>query len=76
MVIGIILTAALITEVKADNAFSLETVSNRRLAELQRSIENNTAGIADKIMFYSNPQSDKLTSENTRHFIKSITFCF
>ena len=73
MVIGIILTTALITQIKADNTFSLETISNRRLAELQTSIETNTAGIADKIMFYSNPQSDKLTSQDTKHFINSIT---
>ena len=73
MVIGIILTTALITQVKADNTFSLETVSNRELINLKRSIDNNTAGIADKIMFYSHPQSDKLTNENPKYLIESIS---
>ena len=72
-VVGVLLTAALITEVRSDNHFGVETVSNRQLVNLQRSIDNGTAGDADIVMFYSNPQSDKLTAEDTKHFIKSIT---
>lgn len=71
-VIGALLTAALITEIKSDNHFGVETVSNRQLVNLQRSIDNGTAGDADIVMFYSNPQSDSLTNKDTKHFIKSF----
>ncbi len=71
-VIGALLTAALITEIKSDNHFGVETVSNRQLVNLQRSIDNGTAGDADIVMFYSNPQIDSLTNKDTKHFIKSF----
>ncbi|MBO4708019.1 MAG: hypothetical protein J5594_05655 [Elusimicrobiaceae bacterium] len=72
-VISALLTAALITEVRNDNHFGVETVSNSRLANIQRSIDKGIAGDADEIMFYSHPQSDGLTEKDTKHFIKSIT---
>ena len=62
----------MITEIKSDNHFGIETVSNRDLVKLQRSVEAGTAGIADKVMFYSNPQSDSLTNKDTKHFITSF----
>ena len=72
-VVGALLTVGLITEVRSDNSFGIETVSNKELVNLQRSIENNTAGEADMVMFYSNAQSDRLTNTDTKHFIRAIT---
>ncbi len=71
-VLGAVLTANLITEIKSDNSFGLESVGPMKMPEIQKDIETGKAGIADAFMFYSNDVSDSVVESNPEHLRNAI----
>ena len=62
--LGVITTAAYITDVAADNHFSKNTISPRELGIIAKNIENGTATIREKFAFFTHPATEEYVKKD------------
>ncbi len=73
MVVGAVLTAGAVTEIKSDNRFSKGSVNVRKMKELKEKIENGEASLTEAAVYYSDESSSSVVGRNPEHLINGIT---
>ena len=72
MVLGAVLTAGAITEIKSNNRFSRGSVNVRMMKELKEKIENGEASLTETAVYYSDESSSSVVSKDANHLINAI----
>ena len=74
MIVGAVLTAAAIVEVKSDNSYLDQTIGVRKMSEIARKIETNSDELSfgEYAAYYNSPISDSKIETDVRHFANLI----
>lgn len=72
MIVGAVLTAAAITEIRSDNRFLNNSIGAKKMNEIRKKIENNTASFAETVIYYSDESSSSVVNKDTKHLINAI----
>lgn len=73
LAVGVVLTAATITEIINDNIFPQGAFGARKIYEIQKKIDSNDSSFTEAVLFYSDERSSSLVRTNPLHLINALT---
>ena len=73
MVVGAVLTAGAITEIRSNNSFSKKSLCARKMKNLKEKIDRGEASFVESAVYYSDEASSSIISKDASHLINAIS---